>query len=299
MKRADFADLMAFSIIVEERSFTRAGNRLGISSSALSHAIRLLEERLDAKLLNRTTRSVAPTAAGERLFARLQPALQEVRDGLEEVASEHAGPSGQVRINSHRSAAVLYVLPKLQALRKKYPGITLDLITQEGLVDIVSAGYDAGIRNGERLAQNMVAVRISPDYRTTVVAAPKYLKSAPAIEHPTDLVGQSCLAYRMSTSGALLRWKFQRGSRTLDVAITPTFITNDMDLLIDAALEGMGLGYVLREQVSDHLASGKLVELLPKWSIPYEGTFLYYPSRRQMRPALRAVIAMLRYDGQS
>jgi len=298
MKRADFADLMAFAVIAEERSFTRAGNRLGISSSALSHAIRLLEERLDVKLLSRTTRSVAPTAAGERLLARLRPALQEVGDGLEEIATEHAGPSGHVRINSHRSAAVLYVMPKLQALRKKYPGITLDLTTEEGLVDIVSAGYDAGIRNGERLAQDMVAVRISPDYKTAVVAAPKYLKSAPAIERPEDLVRQSCLAYRMSTSGALLRWQFQRGSRTFDVAVKPTFITNDMDLLIDAAVAGTGVGYLLREQVAEHLASGKLVELLPKWSMRYEGTFLYYPSRRQMRPALRAVIEMLRYEGR-
>lgn len=296
MNRADFADLMAFTMIAEERSFTRAGNRLGISSSALSHAIRLLEERLDVKLLNRTTRSVAPTAAGERLLARLRPALQEIGDGLEELAEEHAGPSGHVRINSHRSAAVLYVMPRLQALRRKYPGIILDLTTDEGLVDIVSAGYDAGIRNGERLAQDMIAVRISPDYRTTVVASPGYLRNAPEIKHPEDLVRQSCLAYRMSTSRALLRWQFQKGARVFDVAIKPTFITNDMDLLIDAAVAGTGVGYLLREQVAEHLDSGNLVELLPKWSMRYEGTFLYYPSRRQMRPALRAVIDMLRYD---
>ncbi|MBH1450056.1 LysR family transcriptional regulator [Stenotrophomonas maltophilia] len=299
MNRADLADLMAFSVIAEERSFTRAANRLGITSSALSHAMRLLEERLDVKLLSRTTRSVAPTAAGERLLARVQPAIREIGDGLEALASEHSGPCGRVRINSHRSGAVLYVMPKLQALRREYPGITLDLTTDEGLVDIVSAGYDAGIRNGERLAQDMVAVRISPDYRTAVVAAPKYLKSAPAIERPQDLVQQSCLAYRMSTSGAMLRWQFQRGARTFDVAINPTFITNDMDLLIDAALAGTGVGYLLREQVADHLANGKLVEVLPKWSMRYEGTFLYYPSPRQMRPALRAVIDMLRYDGRA
>ncbi|MDA8453242.1 LysR family transcriptional regulator [Acidovorax sp. GBBC 3334] len=293
------ADLMAFAVIAEERSFTRAANRLGITSSALSHAMRLLEERLDVKLLSRTTRSVAPTAAGERLLARVQPAIREIGDGLEALASEHSGPCGRVRINSHRSGAVLYVMPKLQALRREYPGITLDITTEEGLVDIVSAGYDAGIRNGERLAQDMVAVRISPDYRTAVVAAPKYLKAAPAIERPQDLVQHSCLSYRMSTSGAMLRWQFQRGTRTFDVAINPTFITNDMDLMIGAALAGTGVGYLLREQVAEHLASGKLVELLPKWSMRYEGTFLYYPSRRQMRPALRAVIDMLRHDGQA
>lgn len=299
MKRSDFADLMAFAMIAEERSFTRAGNKLGISSSALSHAMRQLEERLDAKLLNRTTRSVAPTAAGERLLARLQPALQEIGDGLEELADEHTGPSGLVRINTHHSAAALYVVPKLPALRQTYPGITLDITTNEGLVDIVSAGYDAGIRNGEQLAQDMVAVRIGPDYRTVVVATPEYLETAPAIAGPQDLVQQACIAYRMSTSSTLLRWQFQRGSRTFDVAIKPTFITNDMDLLIEATLQGIGVGYLLREQVATHLASGRLVELLPRWSVRHTGSFLYYPGRRQMRPAVRAVIDMLRYDGRA
>lgn len=299
MKRSDFADLMAFVVIAEERSFTRAGNRLGISSSALSHAMRQLEERLDVKLLSRTTRSVAPTAAGERLLARLQPALQEIGDGLEELADEHAGPSGLVRINTHHSAAALYVVPKLPALRQTYPGITLEITTNEGLVDIVSAGYDAGIRNGEQLAQDMVAVRIGPDYRTVVVATPGYLEAAPAIARPQDLVQQACIAYRTSTSGTLLRWQFQRGSRTFDVAITPTFITNDMDLLIEATLQGIGVGYLLREQVATHLASGRLVELLPRWAVRHTGSFLYYPGRRQMRPAVRAVIDLLRYEGQA
>lgn len=298
MKREDLSDLMAFAIIAEERSFTRAANRLGLSSSALSHAVRLLEERLGAKLLNRTTRSVAPTAAGERLLSRLRPAFQEIGEGLEELAHEHAGPSGLVRINTHHSAAVLYVVPKLRTLRRTYPGITLDIKTDEGLVDIVSAGYDLGIRNGEKLAQDMVAVRIGPDYRTAVVATPKYLEQASAIGHPKDLVQQACIAYRMSTSGALLRWQFQRGSRMFDVAITPAFITSDIDLLIDATLTGIGVGYLLREQVTEHLANGRLVELLPRWSIRYTGSFLYYPGRRQIRPAVRAVIDMLRYDGR-
>lgn len=299
MRREDLSDLMAFAVIAEERSFTRAANRLGLSSSALSHAIRLLEERLGVKLLNRTTRSVAATAAGERLLARLRPALQEIGDGLEELADEHVGPCGLVRINTHHSAAALYLVPKLEVLRRTYPDITLDVTTDEGLVDIVSAGYDAGIRNGERLAQDMVAVRIGPDYRTAVVATPGYLEQAPAATRPQDLTQHACLAYRMSTSGALLRWQFQRGSRTFDVAIKPAFITNDMDLLIDAALKGIGVGYLLREQVAQHLASGRLVELLPRWSVRHAGSFLYYPGRRQMRPAVRAVVDMLRYDGQA
>jgi DNA-binding transcriptional LysR family regulator len=297
MKRDDLPDLMAFVVIAEERSFTRAANRLGISSSALSHAIRLLEERLGAKLLNRTTRSVAPTAAGGRLLARLRPALQDIDDGLEELADEHAGPTGVVRINSHHSAALLYLIPKLQALREAYPGVTLDITTDEGLVDIVSAGYDAGIREGERLAQDMVAVRVGPNYRKAVVAAPAYLKHAPDISHPQDLAEHACLAYRMTTSGSLLRWQFQRGPRTFDVAIRPAFISNDAALLIDAALTGAGITYLYREQVAEHLDSGKLVELLPKWAMRHAGSFLYYPGRRHIRPALRVVIDMLRYEG--
>jgi DNA-binding transcriptional LysR family regulator len=299
MRREDLADLMSFAIIAEEKSFTKAAARLGLSTSTLSHAMRLLEDRLNAKLLNRTTRSVAPTAAGARLLARLQPALGEIGDGLQDLVEEHQGPSGHVRVNTHRSAALLWIIPKLALLRQRHPGIVLDVISDEGLVDIVAAGYDAGIRNGEQLAKDMIAVRISPDYHTAVVCTPSYLKSSRAIKKPDDLLQHQCLRYRMSSSGSLLRWEFQKGARRFEVTVPATFITSDMNLLIDATLTGVGLSYVLREQAATHLASGALVEVLPEWAVAHDGSFLYFPSRHQVRPAMRAVIDVLRYDGQN
>jgi DNA-binding transcriptional LysR family regulator len=294
MKREDLADLMAFAVIAQERSFTRAAVRLGLSGSALSHTIRLLEERLGTKLLNRTTRSVAPTAAGERLLARLAPALEEIAEGVEALSEERDRPSGLVRINSHRSAALLHVVPKLMALQRDYPDIVVDLTTDDGMVDIVAAGYDAGIRHGEHLARDMIAVRISGDYHSAVVASPDYLRDRPAVQAPSDLQGQHCLTWRFPTSGALLKWDFQRGARKLTVVPEPVFVTNDMEVMIDAALSGLGIAYLLREQVAAPLAAGRLVELLPDWSVPHGACYLYYPDRRHIRPAMRAVIDLLR-----
>jgi DNA-binding transcriptional LysR family regulator len=228
MKREDIADLMAFAIIAEEKSFTRAAVRLGLSSSALSHAIRLLEQRLGTKLLNRTTRSVGPTAAGQRLLARLAPALGEIAEGVEALAEERDRPSGIVRINTHQSAALLHVLPKLKALRHAYPDVVLDLGIDDGIVDIVSDGYDAGIRHGEHLARDMIAVRISGEYRSSVVASPEYLDHSAAVLSPSDLLQHDCLAWRYPTSGALLRWDFRQDSRKLTVDVSPVFTTNDM-----------------------------------------------------------------------
>ncbi len=294
MKREDLADLMAFAVIAQERSFTRAAVKLGLSNSALSHAIRLLEERLGTKLLSRTTRSVAPTAAGERLLARLTPALDEISEGVEGLSEERDSPSGLVRINSHQSAALLHVIPKLRVLRRNYPDIVVDLRTDDGMVDIVAAGYDAGIRHGEHLARDMVAVRISPEYRSAVVAAPDYLRDRSPLYTPSDLASHHCLVWRYPTSGALLRWDFQRGTRKLNVVPEPVFMTDDMEVLIDAALAGIGVTYLLREQAAQHIEAGRLVELLPDWSVPHGACYLYYPDRRQIRPAMRAVIDTLR-----
>ncbi|RWR05196.1 LysR family transcriptional regulator [Paenirhodobacter populi] len=297
MKRDDLADLMAFAVIAEERSFTRAAVRLGLSSSALSHAIRLLEDRLGTKLLSRTTRSVAPTAAGERLLARLAPALDEISEGVEALNEERDRPSGLVRINSHQSAALLHVVPKLRELRRLYPDIVVDLTTNDGLVDIVTAGYDAGIRHGEHLARDMVAVRISPEYQSAVVASPEYMRDRAQICTPSDLSDHDCLTWRYPTSGAPLRWEFQRGTRKLAFVPEPVFTTNDIEVMIDAALSGIGIAYLLREQVAGHLEAGRLTELLPDWSTGHGACFLYYPDRRQIRPAMRAVIDALRYVG--
>ncbi|MFS2154402.1 LysR family transcriptional regulator [Rhizobium sp. Rhizsp42] len=294
MKREDIADLMAFAIIAEERSFSRAAVRLGLSSSALSHAIRLLEQRLETKLLNRTTRSVAPTAAGQRLLDRLSPALGEIAEGVEALAEERDRPSGVVRINTHRSAALLHVLPKLPILRKIYPDVHLELGVDDAMVDIVADGFDAGIRHGEQLARDMVAVRISPEYHTAVVAAPDYLTGRPEVRSPADLLQHDCLAWRYRTSGALLKWEFMQDHRKVSVDVEPVFTTDDMEVLIEATTTGAGLAYLLKEQVATHLASGQLVEVLPGFSVPHEPCYLYYPSRRQMRPAMRAVVEVLK-----
>ncbi|MDM9628990.1 LysR family transcriptional regulator [Rhizobium sp. S152] len=296
MKREDIADLMAFAIIAEERSFTRAAVRLGLSSSALSHAIRLLEERLGTKLLNRTTRSVAPTAAGQRLLARLSPALGEIAEGLDALADERDRPSGTVRINTHQSAAFLHVIPKLPALRHRYPDVVLDLGIDDGMIDIVSAGFDAGIRHGRHLAKDMVAVRISSEYRSALVAAPNYLNGKPPVRSPSDLLELDCLAWRYPTSGALLKWDFIQEGQRISVEAEPVFTTDDMEVLVQAAVSGAGVAYLLREQVATHLESGRLVELLPEMSVEHDACYLYYPDRRQIRPAMRAVIDLLK-DG--
>jgi DNA-binding transcriptional LysR family regulator len=297
MRREDLADLMAFAVIAEERSFTRASVRLNLSGSALSHAIRLLEERLGAKLLNRTTRSVAPTQAGARLLERLRPALADIGAGLDLLNDELDRPSGVVRINSHRSAALIHIVPKIEILRRDYPDVVLDLTTEDMPVDIVEAGFDAGIRHGEHLERDMIAVRISGDYRSAVVASPEYLRGAENIAEPSDLSRHRCLVWRYPSTGALLRWEFRRGEQGFHVVVKPHFTTSDMQVLIATVLTGAGVAYLLREQVDEHLKTGRLVELLPEWSVPHGACYLYYPSRRQVRPAMRAVIDVLRHNG--
>ncbi|TKY83278.1 LysR family transcriptional regulator, partial [Pectobacterium polonicum] len=244
--------------------------------------------------LNRTTRSVAPTAAGQRLLARLAPALGEIAEGIEALAEERGNPSGVVRINTHGSAALLHVVPRLRALREAHPGIVIDLAVNDGLVDIVADGFDAGIRYGEQLARDMVAVRIGREVRTAVVAAPEYLADRPAIRSPSDLLQHDCLSWHLRTQGEQLRWQFLQDGQKLSVKVRPVFMANDFSILMAAALSGSGLAYLLKEQVIEHLNSGQLIEVLPDYSVPHEACYLYYPDRRQMRPAMRAVIDILK-----
>lgn len=294
MKREDLADLFAFKLIAEEKSFTRAAVRLGISSSALSHAIRLLEERLGTKLLNRTTRSVAPTAAGQKLLNRLAPAFVDIAESIDSLAEERDTPSGIVKINAHRTAAFLYVLPRLLTLRQAHPGIIIDLTVDDRLIDIVEGGFDAGIRYGEQLAKDMVAVRIGREGSIAVVASPEYLATRSAILKPADLLLHDCLIWNSHTHGEWRRWDFMREHRKISVDVNPVFISSDISILIASALKGCGLTYVLREQVKDHLESGRLVEMLSDYSMPHDACFLYYPDRKQMRPAMRTVIDCLK-----
>lgn len=295
MKRELLPDLMAFAIVAQERSFTRGAGRLGVSTSALSHTIRLLEEKLGARLLHRTTRSVAPTNAGQALLGQLLPALQNIELGLEKLAEDADRPRGPVRINTHRTAALLHVLPKLSMLRTRFPEIAIELAIDDGLTDIVAYGFDAGIRNGEQLIKDMVAVRISPDYRTAVVGSPVYFGAHAKPALPADLGDHACLGYRETTSGALRHWEFATAGQSVKVAIEPVFTCNDGDMLVRAALAGLGLAYVSQLQAEAYLASGALVEVLADWSINLPGSFLYYPSRRQLPPAMRIVIDALRH----
>ena len=297
MQREDLPDLMALSVIAGERSFRRAAAILGVSPSALSHTVRRLEARLGVALLRRTTRSVAPTDAGLRLLDTVRPAFATIDQELAKLAGTQDRVAGRVRINLHRTAARLLVLPQLAELRDAYPDLTIELSLDDGLTDVVAAGCDAGVRTGERVAADMVAVRISGDYRIAVVGSPAYLATRTAPATPEELKQHRCIGYRHVTSRVLHPWRFARGGRELEVAVEPDLVVDDVDVAQLAALEGLGLCYALREAVAGPLRSGGLVEVLADWSVPVAGDFLYYPSRRTVSPAMRAVIDRLRYRG--
>lgn len=294
MRREDLPDLMALSVVASERSFRRAAVTLGVSSSALSHAMRRLEDRLGIALLRRTTRSVAPTDAGLRLLDAIGPAFDTIDAGLAELANASGRIAGRVRLNVHRTAARLLILPRLAEMHRDHPELKVELSLDDGLTDIVADGCDAGVRTGERLASDMVAVRISRDYRTAVVASPAYLAGRPLPFEPKDLSGHQCIGHRFVTSRGLSPWRFARASRELEVAIEPSVIVDDVDMARLAALDGLGLCYTLREAAADHLRSGSLVEVLADWSHPVSGDYLYYPSRRTLSPAMRVLVERLR-----
>ncbi|MEX6507217.1 LysR family transcriptional regulator [Jiella sp. M17.18] len=286
--------MLAFSVVAEQGSFRGAAGRLGLSPSALSHAIRRLEDQLGSALLHRTTRSVAPTEAGARFLRILQPALNDIDRALLDLADTSGRIAGHVRINAHRNGAELLVLPKLGALQKEHPKITLELSVDEGLTDIVAAGYDMGIRIGERLAEDMIAVRLSPDHRTAVVAAPSYLEEMGTPDTPADLQQHRCIGYRFVTSGRLFVWRFAEGDREFETNFEPSLIVDDVQMSQRAAALGLGLAFVPRDAVEDQLEAGGLVEVLRRWSVTMPGDFLYYPSRRTLSPAARTVIDHLR-----
>ena len=295
MEREDLPDLLAFSVIAQERNFRRAATKLRVSPSALSHSMRRLETKLGAPLLLRTTRSVVPTETGALLLRSLGPALAEIQRGLEEVVERSERIAGLIRINVHRNAAEMLVLRKMRQLRDDNPELRIELSLDDGLVDVVAGGFDAGIRTGEQVAKDMIALRISDDYNTAVVASPYYMEGKAWPATPEDLQQHSLIGYRFVTSQALHRWRFKRGGREVETTFQPCMIVNDVSFLNQAALQGIGLAYVLRESVVDQLRSGMLVELLHEWSIKISGDFLYYPSRRTLSPATRALIEKLRH----
>jgi DNA-binding transcriptional LysR family regulator len=293
MVRDQLSVLSAFLAVAEERSFTRAAKRLSVSTSALSHAIRGLEEQIGVRLLARTTRSVAPTEAGERLIARLRPALGDIRETLDEVASLKDRPVGRVRLLVPRFATRTELTVKLVRFAREYPEVVLDITTDDSRVDLVSSGFDAGIHIGEYIQRDMIAVRVSPDYRPAIVGSPEYFASHPVPQSPHDLVHHRCVNYRQGSAG-VYHWEFQKDDQSLTLAVAGSLITDDEDFMEQAALNGVGLVFTVEQFAAPHLASGALVRVLEDWCQPFPGFFLYYPSRHHQPAALTALIATLR-----
>ncbi|MCH7343114.1 LysR family transcriptional regulator [Pelomonas sp. CA6] len=295
MEKDDLPDLLAFWVIAQEHSFRGAARRLGMSPSALSHTMRRLENRLGVALLLRTTRSVAPTPAGVRLLDRLQPAFESIDGGLLELAGQSERVAGLLRLNVHRSAAESLILPRLAALQRTYPDLRVELRIDDGTSDVVASGCDAGVRNGELLDKDMVAVRISGDQSSVVVGSPDYLRGAPPLATPEDLKHHRCIGYRFNTAGTVHRWRFAQSGRMFEVGVPHALVVDDVHVARSAAREGVGLCYLLRGSAAGLLQSGELVEVLPDWTVVYPGDYLYYPSRRTVTPALRVLVEHLRY----
>ena len=294
MRRGDLDDLMAFAAVARARSFTRAAAELGLSPSALSHAMRALETRLGVRLLARTTRSVAPTPAGERLLRSLEPALKEVSHGLASLADWRGEPSGTIRLATFAYAAQIVLAPVLPRFLLDHPKVSVEVVAEDRLVDVVAAGFDAGIRMGETVDGDMVAVRVGPDLRTVVVGTPDYFARHAPPETPADLEAHNCVAYRLLGGGGLLPWEFARDGREVRVRAGGQFVANDARLAASAVRAGAGLGYMMEEDVAADLAEGRLVQVLDDWCAPFPGFHIFYPSR-QITPALRALVETLRW----
>lgn len=295
MPRRNINDLLAFRAVARERSFTRAAAQIGVSPSALSHTIRGLEERLGVRLLTRTTRSVAPTQAGERLLAAIGPRFDEIEAELAALSELRDKPAGTIRITTGIDAAQTILWPKLAKLLPEYPDIQLEISVNAGFVDIVAERFDAGIRLGETVAQDMVAVRIGPDLRMAAVAAPSYFASRKPPRTPHDLAKHNCINLRFPTRGGLYAWEFEKGGRALNVRVEGQLIVNDVAIALQAALDGAGIAYLPDDYVQAEIDSGRLTRVLADWSPPFPGYHLYYPSRRQQSPALALIVDALRY----
>jgi DNA-binding transcriptional LysR family regulator len=295
MKRGNLDDIVAFLTVARERSFTNAAAKLGISQSALSHTIRGLEERLRVRLLTRTTRSVSPTEAGARLLRVAGPRLQEIDTELQALGEFGERPSGTIRITTTDYAADAILWPKLRPLLREYPDIKLELVVDYGLTDIVAQGFDAGVRSGEQVAKDMIAVRIAPDMRFAVVGAPSYFRQHPVPTKPQELVQHVCINLRTPTRGAFYVWEFEKGKRELNVRVEGQVAFNGSPQILQAALDGFGLAYLPEGYVQPHLSKGRLQRVLEDWCPPFSGYHLFYPSRRQSSAAFSLVAETLRY----
>jgi DNA-binding transcriptional LysR family regulator len=294
--RENINDLLAFLAVARERSFTRAAARFGVSQSALSHTIRLLEERLGVRLLARTTRAVSPTEAGERLLQGIGPHFDEIEVQVDALSALREKPAGTIRITA-ADYAINYVLwPKLREFLPTFPDIKVELVLDNGLSDIVTERYDAGVRMGEQLAKDMISARIGPDFRFAVVGSKSYFKNHPEPKHPQDLVRHTCINLRMPTSGGLWAWEFQaKNGRELKIRVDGQLAFNNSYNILEAALEGFGLAYIPEEIALPHIAKGRLRRVLEEWSPYWDGYYLYYPNRRQSSPAFVALVDALRH----
>lgn len=294
MDRRELTDMLWFMAVAEERSFTKAAARLGTSQPTLSHTIKQLEARLGLRLLTRTTRSVSPTEAGERLLRALAPRIQDIESDIDALMEIRDKPSGTVRLTLSDHALNWIVWPKLEPVLHDYPDIHVEFSIDNGFRNIVEERFDAGVRLGESLDKDMIAVRIGPDWRLVVVASPSYFARNPKPETPQDLVRHNCMNHRQSRSGGLYAWEFAKGGRELRVRVEGQLTYNSTTNMVDAAISGLGVAYVPENIVTQHIAGGRLVQVLDDWSPLFSGYYLYYPSRRQSSPAFNVIAQSLK-----
>jgi DNA-binding transcriptional LysR family regulator len=297
MATESYDQLAVFSVVARERSFTRAAAKLGMSQPALSRAMRQLEERLGVRLLARTTRSVSPTEAGEQLLRVVAPRFEEINAELALLSEFRDKPAGKLRITAGEHAAISLLQPALAKILPNHPDIQVEIIVDYGLTDIVAEGYDAGIRLGEQVAKDMIAVRIGPDVRMAVVGSPTYFARHPRPKTPRDLVRHNCITIRLPTYGGIFPWEFEKKGEELKVRVEGQLVFNNIAMRLDAALKGLGLAYMPEDVVQAHVAKGRLIRVLSDWCAPFPGYHLYYPSRRQSSPAFTLFRDALRYAG--
>ncbi len=297
MPRQNVNDLLAFLAVARERSFTKAAAKLGVSQSALSHTVRGLESRLGLRLLTRTTRSVSPTDAGERLLQTVGHRFEEIEAELESLSELREKPAGTIRISAGEHAVNAILSPALIEFLPRYPDIKVEITVDHSLIDIVAQRYDAGVRSGEQVAKDMIAVRIGPDMRMAVVGAPSYFAKRSPPKKPQDLTEHNCINLRLLTYGGLYAWEFEKGDRELKVRVEGQLVLNGTTQMLNAALAGLGLAYVPQDLAQPHLDTGLLTRVLEDWCPPYSGYHLYYPSRRQSSPAFALLVDALRYRG--
>lgn len=298
MLRENITDLMSFVVVARVESFTKAAAQIGVSQSALSHAIRGLEQRLGVRLLTRTTRKVTPTAEGERILERIAPHFSQIEEELEALVEMRDLPAGTIRITTTDYAADTLIWPKLSPVLKEYPDLKVEVITDYSLTDIVAEKFDAGVRLGEQVSEGMIAVKIGPDFRMLAVAAPDYFDRHSKPMTPQELTDHNCINLRLPTHGGLYAWEFEKNGRELRVRVDGQFTFNTIGPVVRAALDGCGIGYVPEGLVRHHIDAGHLVPILEDWSPPFPGYFLYYPHRRQSSLAFRVIVEALQHHDE-